>query len=107
MPSPYSPVPTPWKTNEERLSILALAMSLATFSQPASPPPHMSTSNVMLEYAEPELAGSVKARLPFHLGAVKSSQLLGPSASGTDLVFCSTTSRCRLVPIQRSCGSRN
>ena len=46
MPSGYSPLPTPWKTSEERFSTFMFLNSCATFFQPASPPPHMSTSMV-------------------------------------------------------------
>src|SRR5262245_3849944 len=101
MPSGYSPLPTPWNTSDERLSTLVLASSALTLDQPASPPPKWSTSMVTVEYAEPELAGSVKATLPFHLGSRRSAQLLGPWSSGSTLVFCRITSRCRLLPIQR------
>ena len=107
MPRPYSPLPTPWNTSAERLRTRVLAKSLSTLLQPALPPPHRSTSIVTLEYADPEFAGSVKAMLPLNFGVVSSSQVFGPCASGIDFVFCRTTSRCRFVPIQRSCGSRN
>src|SRR5688572_31915431 len=78
MPSGYSPLPTPWNTSDARLSTRVLASSCLTFAQPASPPPNRSTSIVTVEYAEPELAGSVKAILPFHFGSSRSAQVLGP-----------------------------
>src|SRR5215471_5685870 len=78
MPSGYSPLPTPWNTSDERLSTLVLASSSFTLDQPTSPPPKWSTSMVRVEYAEPELAGSVKAILPFHLESRRSAHVFGP-----------------------------
>src|SRR3982750_3272915 len=105
MPSAYSPLPTPWKTSDERLRTFMFANSAFTFFQPASPPPHRSTSMVTVVYAEPELAGSVKAILPLYFGFRRSSHVLGPSLAGSTLVFCVITSTCRLLPIHRLLGS--
>src|SRR5712691_5766039 len=86
MPSANSPLPTPWNTKVERLSTLVLARSRETLSHPASPPPHSSTSMVRLVKAEPELAGSVKAILPFHRGSMRSAHVFGPASGGMSLV---------------------
>src|SRR6185437_3680146 len=107
MPSGNSPLPTPWNTSVERLSTLVLASRCDTFSQPGSPGPQSCTSMVVLVKAEPELAGSVNAILPFHFGSRRSAQDLGPSPAERILVFCRMTSKCTFVPIQRSSGSRN
>ena len=80
------------------ITVLSAMLMAATFAW---------TKEKTLVNAEPELAGSVTAILPFHFGSSRSAQVFGPSSACTSLVFCRTTIRCTLVPIQRSCGSRN